>query len=366
MRVLVLNAGSSSVKLSVVDGGRRLAESTFDRHGSQLDPDVLRRLADGHGPIDAVGHRVVHGGDLFTRPVMVDDGVLSQIDSLTALAPLHQPAGIGGIRAALAAFPGVANVACFDTAFHATMPAAAATYALPEDWRRRFGVRRFGFHGLSHAWAAGRAAELVDRPGARLRIVSCHLGAGASLCAIDGGRSLDTTMGFTPMEGLVMATRSGSVDPGLVLWLIQQGGLSAEEVNDGLDHRSGLAGLSGRPGGDLHAILSAADDGDGRAVLAVDVWFHRLCREIGAMAAVLGGVDVLVFTGGIGEHAPSVRARAAARLGFLGADVDEDRNQAAIDDADVDISAAGAACATLVIKAGEDLQIARLVGEMAL
>ncbi|MDQ1399127.1 MAG: acetate kinase, partial [Acidimicrobiaceae bacterium] len=228
MATLVVNAGSSNVKLSVVDdAGHRVAESTFDRHGAHLGPEALQRLVEGGRPIDAVGHRIVHGGTEFSQPVLVDPEVVVRLEALTALAPLHQPAGLAGIRAALAAFPDVPNVACFDTAFHATMPAAAATYALPAQWRQRFGLRRFGFHGLSHAWASRRAAGILGRPLAELRMVTCHLGAGASLCAVAGGRSQDTTMGFTPMEGLVMATRSGSVDPGLVLWLIRQAHMGA-------------------------------------------------------------------------------------------------------------------------------------------
>jgi acetate kinase len=362
MGILVVNAGSSNVKLSVVDvAGDRVAESTFDRHGAHLDPEALRRLVEGCRPIDAVGHRIVHGGTDFSQPVLVDPDVVARLEALTPLAPLHQPAGLAGIRAAVAAFPDVPNVACFDTAFHATMPPAAATYALPGAWRKQFGLRRFGFHGLSHAWASRRAAAILDRPLQELRVVTCHLGAGASLCAIAGGRSQDTTMGFTPMEGLVMATRSGSVDPGLVLWLIRQANLGADEVADGLEHQSGLAGLS-QTGGDIRDVIAAAAAGDADSALALEVWVHRLCREIGAMAAALGGTDVLVFTGGIGEHAAGLRARTTSRLGFLGVAVDADRNTAAHGDAD--ITAVGASCATVVVTAAEDLEIARQVADL--
>ncbi|MDQ1394136.1 MAG: acetate kinase [Acidimicrobiaceae bacterium] len=362
MGTLVVNAGSSNVKLSVVDGaGHRVTASTFDRHGAHLDAETLVRVVEGFGPIDAVGHRIVHGGTDFSEPVLVTPDVVARLDALTPLAPLHQPAGLAGIRAAVEAFPGIANVACFDTAFHATMPAAAATYALPAAWRHRFGLRRYGFHGLSHAWASRRAAAILDRPLPELRMVTCHLGAGASLCAVGGGRSQDTTMGFTPMEGLVMATRSGSVDPGLVLWLIRQANLSADDVADGLEHQSGLAGLSAA-GGDIREVMTAAAGGGQDSVLALEVWCHRLCREIGAMAAALGGTDALVFTGGIGEHAPELRARAASRLGFLGVAIDADRNATAHGDADV--SAPGAICATVVVTAAEDLEIARQVGDL--
>jgi acetate kinase len=362
MATLVVNAGSSNVKLSVVDdAGHRVAASTFDRHGAHLHPEALQRLVEGCRPIDAVGHRIVHGGTEFSQPALVDPEVVVRLEALTALAPLHQPAGLAGIRAAAEAFPDVPNVACFDTAFHATMPAAAATYALPAEWRQRFGLRRFGFHGLSHAWASRRAAGILGRPLHELRMVTCHLGAGASLCAVGGGRSQDTTMGFTPMEGLVMATRSGSVDPGLVLWLINQANMGADEVADGLEHQSGLAGLSDA-GGDIRDVIAAAGGGDADSVLALEVWVHRLCREIGAMAAAIGGIDALVFTGGIGEHASELRARAASRLGFLGVAFDAERNAAA--HADADITGPGASCATLVVTAAEDLEIARQVADL--
>jgi acetate kinase len=242
-------------------------------------------------------------------------------------------------------------VACFDTAFHAGLPEAAATYALPRHWRD-LGARRYGFHGLSHAWASRRAAELV--PGAR-RVVVCHLGAGASLAAVLDGRSVDTTMGFTPVEGLVMATRSGSVDPGLLLWLLDREHLSAAEAGDALEHRSGLLGLAGT--GDLRDLLERRDD---EARLAVEVYLHRLVGGVAAMAASLGGVEVLVFTGGVGEHAPEVRERAGAALAFLGVAVDRSRNADAVGDTgrDVDVSADGAAVRTLVVTAREDVEIA--------
>ena len=224
--------------------------------------------------------------------------------------------------------PTLPAVACFDTAFHASLPAAAATYALPADWRERWKLRRYGFHGLSHAWVARRAPQLLGRSGLELRIVSCHLGAGASLCAIDSGESLDTTMGFTPLEGLVMATRSGSVDPGLLLWLMEHEGLSAPELAEALEHRSGLLGLSGTA--DMRELVHRADAGDRPAQLALDVYLHRLRAEIAAMAAALGGLDALVFTGGVGERSAVVRELAVAGLGFLGLAIDAERNGAAV------------------------------------
>jgi acetate kinase len=246
-------------------------------------------------------------------------------------------------------------VACFDTAFHTTLPAAASTYALPLAWRT-LGVRRYGFHGLSHEWASRRAADLLGRPVEELRLVTAHLGAGASLCAVWGGSSVDTTMGFTPLDGLVMATRSGTVDPGALLWLQRSAGLSAVEIEAGLEHDSGLLGLSGISG-DLRDVEAAVGRGDGNAQLARDVYVHRLRGSVAAMVAALGGLDALVFTGGVGEHAAGVRADVCAGLLHLGLRVDPRANLAAAGDADV--SDAAAVAATLVVTAREDLQIAR-------
>jgi acetate kinase len=287
----------------------------------------------------------VHGGARFREAVLVDDDVVAVLGELTDLAPLHQPAALAGVAAVARALPDVPAVACFDTAFHATLPAAAATYALPQEWRERFGLRRFGFHGLSHAYASRRAAAA--------RVVSCHLGAGASLAAVRDGVCVDTTMGFTPMEGLVMATRSGSVDPGLVLWLLRHG-LDVDAVEQGLDRNGGLKGLAGEA--DMRALL-ARDDAD--AELALDVYVHRLRAGIAAMAAALGGLDALVFTGGVGEHAPEIRARTAAGLGFLGVALDPDANARAT--ADAEIGAPAAPARTLVVTAREDVEVARQV-----
>ncbi len=246
-------------------------------------------------------------------------------------------------------------MASFDTAFHTTIPAAAATYAVPREWRERYGIRRYGFHGLSHAYCSHRAAELLDRPLEGLRMVTCHLGAGASLAAVVDGRSVDTTMGFTPLEGLVMATRSGTIDPGLVLWLVEHEDLSPHEVATALEQRSGLTALAGT--GDMRDVEAAADRDDPAAVLALDVYTHRLVGGITAMSAATGGVDVLVFTGGVGEHSSTVRRRAVQRLGFLGVAIDTHRNDTVHDDGD--ITAAAATVQTVVITAREDLQIAR-------
>ncbi|NJD26798.1 MAG: acetate/propionate family kinase [Chloroflexi bacterium] len=359
MRILVVNAGSSSLKLRLLgDGDAVLA--TRDLPPPELSwgaSEPLRSALVELGPVDAVGHRVVHGGTEFVEPVVVDVAVLERIRALSALAPLHQPASIAGIEAVAAAMPGTPQVACFDTAFHAGLQDAAATYALPAQWRERRPLRRFGFHGLSHAYLARRAAELLGRTEAGLRVVTCHLGAGASLTAVADGRSVDTTMGFTPLEGLVMATRSGDVDPGLLLWLQQHAGFAPETVAEGLERRSGLLGLAGSA--DMREVLAAAAAGAAAATLAVEVYLHRLRKGIAAMTASLGGLDALVFSGGVGEHATTIRARTAAGLGFLGVAVDDRRNEA--DDGDREIGAPGGTVATLVIESREDLEIARQV-----
>jgi acetate kinase len=342
VRVLVVNAGSSSLKMRLIgpvdelEGERDLAPD--DHAGLAAAAAELERP-------DAIGHRVVHGGERFREPVMIDDAVLAALRDLVDLAPLHQPAALAGVDAVGRALPGVPAVACFDTAFHAGLPAAAATYALPREWRERFGLRRFGFHGLSHAYAARRVAAA--------RVVTCHLGAGASLAAVFENTCVDTTMGFTPMEGLVMATRSGSVDPGLVLWLLRHG-VDADAVERGLDREGGLRGLA--DDADMRAVL-AREDPDAR--LAVDVYVHRLRASIASMAAAMNGLDALVFTGGVGEHAPEIRERAAAGLGFLGVALNADANAAA--HADAEIGATGAPTRTLVVTAREDLEVARQV-----
>ena len=301
--MLTVNAGSSSLKLALVDDGERTADAEISASGGEFDADELARFAaDG---FDCSAHRVVHGGPRFTEATVVDDEVRAALDDLVDLAPLHTKAALAAIDATrrIGSEP---VVACFDTSFHVSLPPAARTYALPWEWIERYGLRRYGFHGLNHAYVARTAAAQVGRPLEELRIVSCHLGAGASLCAIAGGRSVDTTMGFTPLEGLVMATRSGNVDPGLLIWLQRHEGITADELDDALEHRSGVAGLSGLSG-DMREVLEAVDGGDDRARLAYDVYIHRLRGQIAAMVAAAGGIDALVFTGGIGEHSSRVR-----------------------------------------------------------
>jgi acetate kinase len=337
VRVLVVNAGSSSVKLRLLDGDELEQSVDLPAGRDGFDTSRLAALLRGWDEPDVVGHRIVHGGTSFTGAVRIDAAVRKELESLTDLAPLHQPKSLAALDAVTAQLPDVAAVASFDTAFHATIPAAAATYAVPREWRERYGIRRYGFHGLSHAYCSRRAAELTDQ---RPRVITCHLGAGASLAAVVDGRSVDTTMGFTPLEGLVMATRSGTVDPGLVLWLSEHEQLSPHEVATALEERSGLTALAGT--GDMREVEAAAGRGEPDAVLALDVYTHRL-----------------VVTGGVGEHSSTVRRRAAERLGFLGVRIDRSRNDAARDDSD--ISASDATARTLVITAREDLQIAREV-----
>jgi acetate kinase len=302
-------------------------------------------LPDSLPDVDVVGHRIVHGGPDFRSAVVIDGYVQDRIEALTELAPLHQPKSLNAYAAVRARLPRATHVACFDTAFHATIPAPAATYALPHEWNSLYGLRRYGFHGLSHSWASAKACELA--PGAR-RVVTCHLGAGASLCAVLDGSSVDTTMGFTPLEGLAMATRSGDVDPGLVLWLNER----EVDVAEALERRSGLFGLTGTA--DMRDLLSRADDA---ARLGLAVYVHRLRKGIAAMTAALGGIDACVFTGGVGENAPAIRADAAAGLAFLGIEIDPDTN--ATLQTDGDVSTAAARARTLVVSAREDLETAR-------
>ena len=362
MRLLVVNAGSSSLKLSVLDADGSVAAATtvqpWDGEG-HLAP--LEEFLAGCGPVDAVGHRVVHGGPRHTGAALVDEPLVAYLESVSHLAPLHNPRALAGVAATTRLLPGVPAVACFDTTFHASLPAAAATYAVPREWNARWGLRRYGFHGLSHAWAARRGAELVGRPAEELRIVTCHLGAGASLAAVRDGRSVDTTMGFTPLAGLVMHTRPGTLDPGLLLWLLEHGHVPAAELGDVLEHSAGLKGLSGTSG-DLREVLAGRDDGDADCALAAEVYLHRLVREIAAMTAATGGLDLLVMTGGVGEHSAPVRAAVGAALGHLGLAVDPFRNEEAAGDADV--TGAGATARTVVVTSREDLEIRRQALEL--
>ncbi len=361
MRVLVVNAGSSSLKLSVLGADdASLLTTALPMPESGAIGEVLERALRDAPPVDAVGHRVVHGGVEFTAPLLLEAALESRLERLAELAPLHNPAAIAAILSLRSLWPDLPQVACFDTAFHTTMPPEASTYALPEPWRD-LGLRRFGFHGLSHAYAGRRGAELLGGPAGSLRLVTAHLGSGASLAAVSGGRSVDTTMGFTPLEGLVMATRAGTVDPGVLLWLLRHGQVTVDELEDGLDSRSGLLGLSG-VSADLREVLAAADRGDQRAALAFGVYVHRLRAGVAAMVAAMGGLDGLVFTGGAGEGSARLRREACGGLGFLGVELDAQRNEGQGPQlADRVVSPQGVFPAVAVVHAREDLEIARQV-----
>jgi acetate kinase len=370
--VLVVNSGSSSLKYRLLDmaGERVITAGLVERIGSPDVPDhaaaldLMVRTCAAEGirlEPDIVGHRVVHGGERFSAPVVVDDAVVAAIDELSALAPLHNPPGLLGIRAARAAFPGVPQVAVFDTAFHRTMPAEAATYAIDTEVAARHGVRRFGFHGSSHEYVARAAVELLGLPAERARLIVLHLGNGASACAVDGGRSVATSMGLTPLEGLVMGTRGGDLDPGALLHLMRSG-MGVDELDALLNRRSGLAGLTGQA--DLRDVLAAAADGDERAELALRVYAHRIRGYLGAYLAQLGGLDAVVFTAGVGENSPEVRARVIGGLDHLGISLDPARNTAPVRGARA-ISPDGAPVAVLVVPTDEELQIARHAVQIA-
>lgn len=328
-RVLTINAGSSSVKFAVFDtsANTQLFKSALERVAAL--EDVVRSIpallkAQGIATPDAVGHRVAHGGARFRDACAIDAGVVEAIEACVPLAPMHNPAALAGIRAAAEAWPGVPQVAVFDTAFHHTIPERAATYAVPQRWRDA-GVRRYGFHGTSHKYVMLRVAEELKTPATELRIISCHLGNGASVCAIERGASIDTSMGMTALEGLVMGTRSGDVDPGLFAHLERTLGLSVAEIERSLYRESGLAALSGA-GSDMRDIEQRAAEGDRNAQLAIQVYAYRVRRYLGAYAAAMSGVDVIAFTGGIGENSASMRRRICSGLEFLGLAFDDDRN----------------------------------------
>lgn len=357
MRVMVVNAGSTSVKLRILEPDNSV--SARENLGPPDDdlPDALERFMAGAGELDVIGHRVVHGGPDFTAPVRIDDGVRVRLEELNDLAPLHNPPALRAVDALRSRRPELPEVACFDTAFHAALPAEARAYALPTEWVARWGLRRYGFHGLSCEWAVERAAALLERPVGSLRMVICHLGGGDSVTAVAGGRSLDTTMGFTPTEGLIMATRSGDVDPGLVAWLAArvEPGLLAES----LDRRSGLLALTGGRTEDMEELLKGRAEGDTDCAAAISAYLHRLRAKIAAMATATGGTDALVFTGGIGEHAGPIRQETCAGLGWMGVRIDPDANQGLADGLDADISLPGAPVRILVIDAREEIVVAR-------
>jgi len=345
LSILVVNAGSTSLKLDLVDADEKsTAVESFDAIESV--------------EVEAVGHRVVHGGRRFRDPVLIDAAVSEKIRELEALAPLHNTPALTGIERAAEAFPGVPNIAVFDTAFHATIPEEAAVYALPRRWREEWGIRRYGFHGVSVAWCAERVPQLLGRRAEGLRLVVCHLGGGASVTAVRDGRSLDTTMGFTPLEGVPMSTRSGSVDPGALVYLLREQRLTPAAIEHDLNLESGLRGLAGGSGSMLD-IERRAGAGDLDAILALAVFLHRLAAAVAAMTASLGGLDALAFTAGIGEHSALVRERLCERVRFLGVEIDPLRNATA--GPDEDVAAAGSPIGVLVVRAREELVVARAV-----
>jgi acetate kinase len=399
MKILVLNSGSSSQKSCLyeigdalpaappaclwqakiewegdfaeaeVKGGHRLAEHGVTEKTrikissrAQAVEHLLDTLWKGEtkvlsspSEIDVVGHRVVHGGPHFEDPVLVNSEVKSAIAAVSSFAPLHNRAELEGMDIVEKLLPKVPQIAVFDTGFHKKMPLAAAVYPGPFEWFSA-GIRRYGFHGINHKYCARRAAELLRKDPKSLRLVSCHLGNGCSLAAIHNGRSIDTTMGFTPLEGLMMGTRSGSVDPGILTYLMREKNLSGEKLDDLLNQHSGLLGISGISG-DMREILAAIGNRHERAKLAFDIYIHRLQSGIGAMIAVLGGLDALIFTAGVGENSPEVRAASCANLEYAGIKVDQAKNAQSLPDKD--ISAAGSPVRIMIIAAQEDWEIAR-------
>ena len=356
MRVLVLNSGSSSVKYQLVDSrtGERLAGGVIEEvadHASALR-EVVAEVERLDQPIEAIGHRVVHGGDVFSAPALVDDELVAVVRDLAPLAPLHNPANLAGIEAARATWPTVAQVAVFDTAFHRTLPPAAYRYAVPASWYEQHGVRRYGFHGTSHDDVSARAAEVLGRPRDELDLIVAHLGNGASMTAVQHGRSVETSMGLSPLEGLVMGTRSGDIDPAIIGYVADATGQSAADVLGDLNRSSGLLGLCGAS--DMREITERVEAGDETAELALDVFCHRIRKYVGAYVAVLGGCDALVFTAGIGEHSALVRARVCAGLEVFGITVDDERNERSA----TVISPDGAPTAVLVVPTDEERAIA--------
>jgi acetate kinase len=362
MRVLVLNAGSSSLKYQLVDSdtGERLAGDVVEEVGDPASAlrEVVAAVERLDVEIEAIGHRVVHGGDVFSEPVRIDDDVVEVIRELVPLAPLHNPANLAGIEAARTTWPSVAQVAVFDTAFHRTLAPAAYRYAVPESWYEQHGVRRYGFHGTSHDFVSARAADVLGRPRGELDLIVAHLGNGASITAVQRGRSVETSMGMSPLEGLVMGTRSGDVDPAIIGHVAAASGRSEADVLGDLNRSSGLLGLCGDS--DMRTITARAREGDQVAELALDVFCHRIRKYVGAYVAVLGGCDALVFTAGIGEHSAEVRARVCAGLGVFGIVLDDDRNERS----QPVISAADAITAVLVVPTDEEHAIAEQTAQV--
>lgn len=390
MKILVINCGSSSLKYQLIDmeNEQAAAKGLVERigiEGSKLtqkvegrDKYVVETAMDNHQDaikvvldalvdekngvianlteISAVGHRVVHGGEKYAESVLIDDSVMIAMDECVKLAPLHNPPNITGIKACRNLMPNVPMVAVFDTAFHQTMPSEAYVYALPYEYYENHGIRRYGFHGTSHKYVSGVAAEMLGKDIQDLKIITCHLGNGASLTAIKDGKSIDTSMGFTPLEGLVMGTRCGDVDPAVVTYLMKELGLTAAEVDDVMNKQSGILGVSG-VSSDFRDVEEAAGAGDKRALLALNIFYYRVRKYIGSYAAAMGGVDCIVFTAGLGENSPETREAVCEGLEFLGVKIDKSKNN--FRGKKEDVSAADAKVKVLVIPTDEEMMIAR-------
>jgi len=390
VKILVLNSGSSSVKYKFFDSteGKCLAEGQVERiglsgsllhhrradgdhistgveavdHGQAIETVIAVLLSKNHGvisdkdEIEAVGHRVAHGGERFTGSVLITDEVKEAIEECIELAPLHNPHNLRGVEACADLLPGISQVAVFDTAFHHTVPRRAHIYAVPYILYRRYGIRRYGFHGTSHLYVAGKTAERMGRSLDDIRVITCHLGNGCSMAAIDRGKSVDTSMGFTPLEGLVMGTRCGDTDPALVLYVMGKENLTVVEANAMLNKHSGLVGISGISS-DMREIEKQAEAGRERARLALDVFTYRVKKYIGAYAAAMGGIDALTFTGGIGSNSPVVRAKSVDGLDFLGLGIDTDRNKNCIG-SDGEVSSEASSVKIYAILTNEELVIA--------
>ncbi len=389
MNILVINAGSSSLKYQLLDPASQqvLAKGLCERIGidgkftykapgkntidavdvampthSEAIQAVLNALVDPQNgviasmeEIDAVGHRVVHGGEKFAKSVKIDAAVMEAIEECNPLAPLHNPANIIGIQACQKLMPNTPMVAVFDTAFHQTMPPVAYTYALPYQYYQEDKVRRYGFHGTSHKYVTGRAAEILDKPLEELKLISCHLGNGSSITAVDGGKSVDTTMGFTPLAGVPMGTRSGDLDAGILEYLMNKHNLDIKQMLNILNKQSGVQGVSG-VSSDFRDLDKAAQEGNAQAALAVDVFAYSVKKFIGAYAAAMGGVDAIIFTAGVGENDAAVRAASVAGLEYMGVKIDPEKNQ--VRGRETDISAPGATVQVLIIPTNEELMIA--------
>ncbi len=396
MNILVINSGSSSLKYQLIDmiDEKVLSQGICERIGLegscvkwkthnndeltvfQTIPDHTsaiqmvieslthpdRGVISSMSEIAAVGHRVVHGGEHFQSSVLIDEDVLQAIRSCIELAPLHNPPNIIGIEACQKLLPSIPMVAVFDTAFHQTMPPYSYLYAIPYEMYEKYGIRKYGFHGTSHKYVAHRASEIIGKPIDELKIISCHLGNGASICAIDGGNSIDTTMGFTPLEGLVMGTRSGTVDPAIITFLMEKEKMDAQEIGDFLNKKSGLLGISGISS-DFRDIEKAVYQQNERAELALEIFCYRVKKYIGEYIAALNGLDVLIFTAGIGEHDWRVRKTSLENLDYVGIKIDDQKNKVAVERGlehkEIEITSEGTKVRTFVIHTNEELMIAK-------